>query len=128
MAWLLVSLLIGSWWPAFRLRLENCSSFPEQGPFLLLPNHGSVMDPAWVAVGSPRKTHFMASAGLFRKPVLGAVLRFFGAFPKERFVKDKDSMAEVSRIWEMGRGICIFLEGLRTWTSRRVVPATASVG
>ena len=116
-------LLIWSWWPIFRLRLSNRSAFPEQGPFLLLPNHGSVMDPAWVGVGSLRKTHFMASAGLFRMPLVGAIIRFFGAFPKERFVKDKDSMAEVARIWKRGRGICIFPEGLRTWDGKARRPS-----
>lgn len=115
LGWWFGWLLVWSWWPLFRLRLSNRDAFPKEGPFLLLSNHGSVMDPGWVGIGTTRKTHFMASAGLFRNPVLGAVLRFFGAFPKQRFVKDKDSMAEVQRIWDQGRGVCIFPEGLRSW-------------
>ena len=123
LGWWFGWLVILSFWPVFRLRVSNRQAIPRTGPFLLLPNHTSVMDPGWAAWRADRKMHFMASSNLFRSRVLGRLLSILGAFPKERFVKDRDSMAELQRLWDLGRGITIFSEGLRTWDGRTQRPS-----
>jgi len=109
-------------WPlsrfVWRLRVSGQDALPLDRPFLLLPNHTSLMDPVWVALHLGRPTHFMTSAQLFRYPWVAALIRFFGAFPKMKYVKDRESMATVAALYESGQVITIFAEGQRTWDGR----------
>lgn len=94
------------------------------GPLLLLPNHTSMFDPLWAGYFAWRRLGFMASAQLFRYTILSKVIGAFGAFPKAKFVKDRDAMKHLQRIWDMGHVILIFPEGTRTWDgrTRKVIP------
>ena len=102
----------------FRWRTRGLEQVPREGPLLLLCNHTSFFDPVWAGYHLPRDVAFMASSNLFRNPVLGAFFRALGAFPKVRYVKDRDSMAELARRYEAGEVVCIFPEGKRTWDGR----------
>ena len=104
----------------FRQRPIGVESIPEEGPFLLLANHTSLFDPAWAAFHIARPTNFMASAQLFRVPVLGTLCARLGAFPKAKFVKDRDSMRTLSRRYELGQPVVLFPEGERTWDGRQL--------
>lgn len=88
------------------------------GPMLLLPNHTSTFDPVWAGYFAWRRLGFMASAQLFRYKALSMLIGALGAFPKSKFVKDKDAMAHMQRIWDMGHVVLIFPEGTRTWDGR----------
>ena len=88
------------------------------GPLLLLPNHTSMFDPLWAGYFAWRRLGFMASAQLFRYAILSKVIGSFGAFPKAKFVKDRDAMLHLQRYWDMGHVILIFPEGTRTWDGR----------
>jgi 1-acyl-sn-glycerol-3-phosphate acyltransferase len=103
----------------FRERFTREAPFPKTGPVLVLGNHVSFWDPFWLAWGVWRPVRFMASANLFRIPGLSWLLRAMGSFPKERFVKDKDSMRNLVRVYEDGLIVCLFPEGLRTWDGRQ---------
>lgn len=111
----------------FRQRPRGVGKLPREGPFLLLANHTSFFDPAWVAWHCWRPTNFMASAQLFRVPVLGTLTAWLGAFPKVKFVKDRESMATLHRRYELGQPVVLFPEGERTWDGRQltVLPGIA---
>ncbi len=102
----------------FRERFTFEGPFPKTGPVLVLGNHVSFWDPFWLAWGVWRPVRFMASANLFRIPGVGWLLRTMGSFPKERFVRDKDSVLNLVRVYEEGQVVCLFPEGLRTWDGR----------
>lgn len=104
--------------PLFRLHATGTESLPREGPYLLLPNHHGALDPAWVTQEIGRPAHYMASANLFRFPRLGPFITALGAFPKEKFVKDRSSMAAVEQLYRQGAVVCIFPEGERTWDLR----------
>jgi len=104
----------------FRQRPVGVEKIPSEGPFLLLANHTSLFDPAWAAFHIGRPTNFMASTQLFRVPVLGTLCARLGAFPKAKFVKDRDSMATLSRRYELGQPVVLFPEGERTWDGRQL--------
>lgn len=65
--------------------IEGRSDVPPRGPLLLAANHpNTLMDVLLVATALDRRVGFVAKAPLFRVPVLGRLLRFFGAVPVER--------------------------------------------
>ena len=74
------------WW---RAKYTGRECIPKTGPFLLLPNHSSMLDPFWIGAPTGRGMKSMASAGLFQIPIVGAYLSMVGCFPKKKFTKDK---------------------------------------
>lgn len=103
------------------VRVER--KIPRKGGALMLSNHTSVMDPAWVAFHSWRPdVHFMASSTLFNIKWLALLIQALGAFPKAKQVKDRGAMALMTDIYERGGIIMMFPEGERTWDGRTVPP------
>jgi 1-acyl-sn-glycerol-3-phosphate acyltransferase len=114
-------------WFLFRHQAKGHQQIPQDGPFLLLPNHTSTFDPVWVAFFCWRPVTFMASAQLFRLPALAWFIRLLGAFPKARGIKDRAAMQEMQKLWDQGMPVMIFPEGLRTWDGR-TRPAVPGIG
>ena len=100
--------------PVFRIRSIGTERLPVDGPYFLLSNHVSSLDTFWMSVRLGRPAYFMASAALFGNPVVAFALRSLGAFPKEKFAKDKGSMQQVQALYDAGQIIQIMPEGLRT--------------
>jgi 1-acyl-sn-glycerol-3-phosphate acyltransferase len=102
----------------FRPRVSGLEHVPPTGAYLLLANHTSAFDTAWIVRPLWRPVHFMASASMFRRPVMGALLRSVNAFPKEVFTRDARSLDTVNRLIEQGQIVQIMPEGVRTWDGR----------
>lgn len=102
----------------FRSRTRHLDRVPQHGPVLLLSNHTAALDPFWVAWPLWRPCSYMAANSLLDMPVGGAILRALGAFPKRKFVKDADSMAEMERRYNRGDCVVLYPEGDRTWDGR----------
>lgn len=111
----------------FRQKARFAAPFPRRGPVLLLGNHVSFWDPMWIGWPVGRGVHYMASANLFRLPGVASLVRLLGAFPKERFVKDKDSVLTLVKHYEAGLALGLFPEGLRTWDGRQA-PVGEGIG
>src|SRR5258708_28633758 len=54
---------------------------PPRGPAVVAANHPSYLDPVLLSLQAQRSIRFMAWDALFRVPLLGALIRTFGAFP-----------------------------------------------
>ena len=70
-----------------KIEIEGGENLPEEGAYVLAPNHYSEFDPIIVAVATwrlGRAPRFMAKEGLFRVPVLGWALRATGMIPVAR--------------------------------------------
>ena len=106
------------WTLAFRWLPGQAPKTPRDGPFLLVANHTSAFDPVWIAYFLMRRSSFMASSALFRLPILGRLLPLCGCFPKEKFVKDRDSMKTLAERYAAGDVIVMFPEGTRTFDGR----------
>lgn len=104
--------------PLFRWRLRGWEKVPRNGNFFLLSNHTSAFDPVWVSWPIARRCNYMASAALFRIPVLGPIISTWGAFPKAKFVKDPEAMRTLTTLYERDEIIVMFPEGERTWDGR----------
>ena len=111
----------------WRWRLDGLEKCPPEEPFLLLPNHTSLMDP--FMVGSPinRCIRSMASQSVLNVPYLGAYLRTVGSFPKMKHTKDRKAMETLQRLFDEGNGILLFPEGNRSF-SGETAPLLPGVG
>ncbi len=93
------------------LRVRGACRVPRQGGLLVLSNHLADVDPIAVQLGCPRTITYMAKSDLFPVPILGAVLRAFGAFPVNRGEPDRGAIKLAIACLKEGRAVGVFPEG-----------------
>jgi 1-acyl-sn-glycerol-3-phosphate acyltransferase len=97
------------------MRVEHIEHLPPRGPALVLLNHASLLDiPALLAVDPYPDTAMIAKASLLRVPVLGALLRQWGAIPVERQGRDSSGVRALLKALRDGRVVAVAAEGRRT--------------
>src|SRR5262245_26747066 len=92
---------------------------PARGPVLLCINHpNNLIDSLLVGAVLPRKVHYLASATLFRHPLLARFLRRCGAIPVYRRQDDPTQMDRNVQMFEavlaalrVGQLVAIYPEG-----------------
>jgi 1-acyl-sn-glycerol-3-phosphate acyltransferase len=121
---LLMKLVIGALRPfvwlfcriAFRVTFIGRDNVPRHGGCLIVPNHITFADPIWITIPLRRRIYYMAWDRPFRIPVLGFLMRIFGAFPVRLDAVDASAGREAIDLLEQGRALVIFPEGGRTRT------------
>lgn len=118
--WLLGAIVVPlTGWFA-KLEISGGENLPEEGPYVLAPNHNSEFDPLVVAVAVwrlGRAPRFMAKESLFRVPVLGWALRATGMIPVSRSASSagaKETIRNAEALVEHGRGVIVYPEGSLT--------------
>ena len=99
---------------------------PTSGPVLLCINHpNNLIDSLLVGGVLPRKVHYLATAALFRNPLVARFLTACGAIPVYRKQDDPDKMdrnadafAACFRALERGHLVGIYPEGTTHSESR----------
>jgi 1-acyl-sn-glycerol-3-phosphate acyltransferase len=90
---------------------------PDSGPALVVANHPSYLDPILLSLQVRRPIRFMAWDALFRVPLLGSLIRAFGAFPVDtRRGRGRDAYAKARALIEKGQVVGLFPEGGRSRT------------
>lgn len=90
-------------------------NLPAEGPAVVAANHPSYLDPVLLSLQVHRPIHFMAWDALFRVPLLGALMRAFGAFPVDvRRGKGREAYEKAKALVLEGRVVGIFPEGKRS--------------
>jgi 1-acyl-sn-glycerol-3-phosphate acyltransferase len=118
--------------PAWRLlvgpvQVTGTEHVPKIGPFFLISNHQSILDPILLQAVCPRPVHTMAKSTQFSAPVVGTIIRSLGSFPVRRFEIDPQAARTVLRLLEEGHGVGIYIEGERTWDGRLQPPRLGSL-
>jgi len=97
---------------------------PATGPAVIAANHPSYLDPILLSLQVERPIRFMAWDALFRVPLLGALMRLFGAFPVDvRGGRGRDAYERARALVEQGELVGIFPEGKRSrsgWMEERL--------
>jgi 1-acyl-sn-glycerol-3-phosphate acyltransferase len=87
---------IGRFWVWFFFRsvdVHHTDRVPRRGPVLLCINHpNNLIDSLLVGAVVDRKVHYLATAALFRNPLVGRFLKACGAIPVYRRQDDPDKM------------------------------------
>lgn len=100
------------------LTVRGVENIPVEGPFVLVANHLSVLDPILIQAVCPRSLHTMAKSTQFAAPVIGRLMVRLGAFPVRRYQVDPQSARLVLRRLAAGQGVCVYPEGERSWDGR----------
>jgi len=108
---------------SMRFRIAHRERMPQAGPFVLVSNHYSEIDPVIVGMllfRSGRNPRFLAKASLFKIPVVGWFLRRSGQVPVERTsaaanaAKTASPLAAARELVEKQRLVVVYPEGTLT--------------
>ena len=96
--------------PYWQPQVESLEQLPE-GPFVLVANHPTLMDPFLVAAIVPRRLDFMVRHEVLRIPVLGPLIARAGGV----VIRPGDSgVAQALKRLGQGRPVALFPEGHQT--------------
>ncbi len=101
-----------------RIRIEGLENAPTNGPLIIASNHTSLVDPpvlgGWLAPRLGQRPMFLAKESLFR-PVLGPILRSFGASPVKTGGSDMAAYRAAKAVLDADGVVAILPEGTRSF-------------
>jgi 1-acyl-sn-glycerol-3-phosphate acyltransferase len=128
MIYRLAQLLVRALWPLIgRARLEGLENIPEDGPFILIANHQSYLDPILIQAVVRRPIHTMSKSTQFSDAITGPIVKSLKGFPVRRFQVDPQAVRLALRILRHGHGVGIYVEGERTWDGRLQPPRLGTI-
>ena len=102
----------------FKGHLLGRDNIPQKNTFIMVSNHGSLLDPPLLGHALGRNISFMAKAELFKIPFLGFVIRACGAYPVKRGIADKNTIKIACNKLSNNNCIGIFIDGTRQKNGR----------
>ena len=102
----------------FRGHLIGRENIPQKDSFIMVSNHGSLLDPPLLGHALGRNISFMAKAELFKIPLLGSVIKACGAYPVNRGIADKNTIKTACKKLSDNNCIGIFIDGTRQKNGR----------
>ena len=102
----------------FRGRLIGRENIPQKTSFIMVSNHGSLLDPPLLGHALGRNISFMAKAELFKVPFLGFIIKACGAYPVKRGIADKNTIKTACKKLSNDNCIGIFIDGTRQKNGR----------
>lgn len=93
------------------VRVEGRANIPRGGPLIVTPNHLSHADPPLVGAYLPLKAWFPATDELFGIRLLGAVSRYYRAFPIKQDSPDRAALRRMEDLLAHGETLVLFPEG-----------------
>jgi 1-acyl-sn-glycerol-3-phosphate acyltransferase len=101
----------------WRTKIIGAENIPKAGPFIVVANHASILDPYLIDWASKeRELYFLAKEELFRNPLIGRFMRGCNAVPVKRGVIDETAIKTFHEILDSGKPMGLFPEGTRTLT------------
>jgi len=88
----------------------------DDGPFVIVANHASMMDIGTMAASMPMDFHFLSRPFFFKIPVMGWGMYAAGHFsiPRDNPREAKKVLAKLTARFETGLSACLFPEGTRS--------------
>jgi len=102
----------------FKGHLIGRDNIPQKDSFIMVSNHGSLLDPPLLGHALGRNISFMAKAELFRIPFLGFIIKACGAYPVKRGIADKNTIQTACKNLSNDNSIGIFIDGTRQKNGR----------
>ena len=96
----------------FKIKFEKNLNKGLSGPYIVLGNHPSLLDPFVMGCGIyPDKTNFVTSKYFFINKLFNKVLKMAGCIPKTQFTVDISAIKSILKVLKNDGVIGIFLEG-----------------
>jgi len=102
----------------FKGHLIGRDNIPQKDSFIMVSNHGSLLDPPLLGHALGRNISFMAKAELFKIPFLGFIITACGAYPVKRGIADKNTIKTACKKLSNDNSIGIFIDGTRQKNGR----------
>ena len=102
----------------FKGHLIGKENIPKIGSFIMVSNHGSLLDPPLLGHAIGHNISFLAKEELFKIPILGFVIRACGAYPVKRGIVDKNTIKTACEKLSNNNSIGIFIDGTRQKNGR----------
>ena len=102
----------------FKGHLIGSDNIPKKDSFIMVSNHGSLLDPPLLGHALGRNISFMAKAELFKIPFLGFIIKACGAYPVKRGIADKNTIKTACKKLSNDNSIGIFIDGTRQKNGR----------
>ncbi len=102
----------------FQGQLIGRENIPQKDSFIMVSNHGSLLDPPFLGHALGCNISFMAKAELFKIPFLGFVIKACGAYPVKRGIADKNTIKTACNKLSNNNCIGIFIDGTRQKNGR----------
>src|SRR5512135_380384 len=90
-----------------RVDLRGLDRVPREGPLIIAISHSSFLDPLLAGAYVPRDVTPMAKIEAFGIPVIGLVVRLYGAFPVRRGEVDLAAFKTALQILQNGSAMVI---------------------
>ena len=97
----------------FGYKVCGLEHVPLTGPCLFAANHKSYLDPPLLGACLPREIRYFAKKELFKVPLLGPLIRVYGAIPVDREGFDRKGLATALELLSRGEWLLVFPEGTR---------------
>jgi len=104
----------------YRVRVQGTGHIPETGGVLLLGNHVSLVDWAFVQIACPRRIRFVMAQHYYDKPYLTWLFRLMDCIPIQAGASSRTTLETVTGILDDGHVVCLFPEGTITRTGHLI--------
>lgn len=99
----------------FPVEAKGTENLPRQGPYILLCNHASYLDPVFLIAASNRYVRFFTTGEMMRTHAKAWLFRALGSIPTRRYRVDSGSVRAFLSAVKEGEILGVFPEGERTW-------------
>lgn len=106
--------------------INDSDVLPQNGRYIICPNHISNMDPLFLIISQKRKICFMAKDELFKNKILSKFLYAMGAFPIKRKKSDVKAINKAFEVLENDDVLGLFIEGTRSKTGEFLKPKSGA--
>ena len=96
-----------------RIRVTGIENIPKEGGYIVCSNHIGAMDVLFIGASFPRQLRFIAKKELFSIPIIGTVLKLFGAVKIDRGGNDIGAIRKSIELLNDGELVAIFPQGHR---------------
>ncbi|RLE36744.1 hypothetical protein DRJ12_04125 [Candidatus Acetothermia bacterium] len=99
----------------FPMKVEGREHLPQVGPYIVLANHASYLDPVFLVAAGDRYVRFLTTAEMMRTRFSRWFFTCAGTMPTRRYRVDPGSVRALLTALKKGEIVGIFPEGERTW-------------